>query len=546
MALQQEQHAPNVIPSQFQTFQTAAATPVLAALTTTNLTAAVDGTVTYYGSATLKLSGITNPGTLRFTGTPIPIVPGGKWFCSFQIIAPSGATGSLAVKTSSGTTVTETFTVASSASAQQVWGLFDLTANSDPQATWILTFTSTSNVNLDGFQMNAVDKKVISFLPRFAGTQMVAGTAAYANNLDGVPDGSTYQRPLATALNAGQVDLSKAGVISKTLANVADDSGSSRFAVLAVDSNRRPLVDFTQAGHLSKNLDNIGDGSTYARYKAAGLTSGLADPSKSGITANGSVPPIILGCGFSWTTTSGQIVITWSAFTIYRPDGTTTSISAGAGTTVTGLTNGTVYTIYPYIVDGQTTVSFATGKTGSAGSPAICYAGGSGPAAQAAYAFANIPLQSFTATPSAGGGGGGGDQLGCPHEDSEVETANRGVVRAGELSAGDYLHIPTGAAAILSVERRPRSRWVMVKLSGAVTYETTVTPEHVFYASGCMVRAQELKLGALVTAEGGVAEVRSLELLSDAADSIVLALPEPHLYFERRGGAMAHNGNPKP
>lgn len=515
MALQQEQHAPNVIPSQFQTFQTAAATPVLAALTTTNLTAAIDGTVTYYGSATLKLSGITNPGTLRFTGTPIPIVPGGKWFCSFQIIAPSGATGSLAVKTSSGTTVTETFTVSSSASAQQVWGLFDLTANSDPQATWILTFTSTSNVNLDGFQMNAVDKKVISFLPRFAGTQMVAGTAAYANNLDGVPDGSTYGRPLGSRLSGG-----------------------------------KPWIDFSESIHANKILDNIADGSTYGRVKIAGLTSGVVDPSIGGVTAKGSVPPIVLGVGFSWSCdgTGTQLTISWSAFTVYRPDGTTTSISAGPQV-VTGLAAGTAYGIYPYIAEGATTVSFATGFTSSHGSPAIAYWSGtataSAPAAQKSYSFGNIPLQSFVVSMSASGGGGG-DQLGCPSEDSEVETVNRGVVRAGELTADDLLRTPTGTAPILSIERRPRSRWVRVRLSGAVTYETTVTPEHVFYAAGGMVRAHELKLGALVTADGGVAEVRSLELLSDSADSIVLALPEPHLYFERRGGAIAHNGNPKP
>lgn len=52
-------------------------------------------------------------------------------------------------------------------------------------------------------------------------------------NLDGMPDGSTYAKPLATALTSGQVDLSKAGVISKTMDNITDTT--SRSAVLTTE-----------------------------------------------------------------------------------------------------------------------------------------------------------------------------------------------------------------------------------------------------------------------------------------------------------------------
>src|SRR5690348_8884181 len=52
--------------------------------------------------------------------------------------------------------------------------------------------------------------------------------------------GLMYNRTLATALTSGQVDLSKAGVINKTLAHIADDAGSGRFARTSVHSSHYP------------------------------------------------------------------------------------------------------------------------------------------------------------------------------------------------------------------------------------------------------------------------------------------------------------------
>lgn len=232
--LKQESHAPNVIPSQFQTFTTTAASAVTAALTAVNCTPSVDGTTQYYGGASLKIVIGATGATLTFSGYPISIAAATRWFGAFQILAPAGCTGSLAVKTSAGHAVTESFTVPASASWQQVWGLFDLRAYADTQATWTLTFTSTATVWLDGMQQNAVGDP-LSNLPRFAGTQMVTGDLAYASNLDGVPDGSTYLRMPGANM----------------------------------DGNRRGLVDFSQSGHIGKTLDNIGDGSSFRRVSSS-------------------------------------------------------------------------------------------------------------------------------------------------------------------------------------------------------------------------------------------------------------------------------------
>ncbi len=180
--LQQESHAPNVLPAQFQTFSANAAAPVLAALTSVSCTPSIDTTTQYYGAATLKVAITAAGATLSFTGTPIAIAQGSRWFAAFSILAPSGCTGSLTVKTAN-TTLTEEFTVPAASGWQQVWGVFDLRADASTQATWELTFTSTATVWLDGLQMNLIGSP-ISTLPRFAGTQMVTGGLAYATSVD--------------------------------------------------------------------------------------------------------------------------------------------------------------------------------------------------------------------------------------------------------------------------------------------------------------------------------------------------------------------------
>jgi hypothetical protein len=96
---------------------------------------------------------------------------------------------------------------------------------------------------------------------------------------DALLDGTTYGRPLNTRLSSGRplIDFAEGIHVNKHLGNVPDDAGSSRFAVLAVDANRRPIADFSQA-HLNKNLDNVPNGTRAAwdttTQKTAAVDSG--------------------------------------------------------------------------------------------------------------------------------------------------------------------------------------------------------------------------------------------------------------------------------
>src|SRR6185437_7388951 len=154
--LNQQAHPPNIIPPQLQTFGTSTAATSIAALSATNCTPSVDATQQFYGGASLKVVISASGATLAFAGFPIAIAAATRWFCAFQILATSGATGSLTVATSAGHSITENFTISSSAAWQGVWGLFDFRQFGDTQASWTFTFTSTATLWLDGLQMNAV------------------------------------------------------------------------------------------------------------------------------------------------------------------------------------------------------------------------------------------------------------------------------------------------------------------------------------------------------------------------------------------------------
>ncbi len=95
-----------------------------------------------------------------------------------------------------------------------------------------------------------------------------------------VIDGATHGRPLLSALTSGQIDLSKTGVINKTLDNVTDGSVRGAPLLTALTSGQ---VDLAKAGVINKSLDNVADGSTRGAPLLTALTSGQVDLSKSGV-----------------------------------------------------------------------------------------------------------------------------------------------------------------------------------------------------------------------------------------------------------------------
>src|ERR1700683_5677 len=108
--------------------------------------------------------------------------------------------------------------------------------------------------------------------------------------------------------------------------------------------------------------DQITDGTNYARVATAALTTNKIDPTKSGVLMKGSVPPTWSGAFPSVSTTS-SITWSWSGLTIFRADGSTTTIPNGS-LAVTGLAAATTYNFYPYWDDTLLAIGWGCGGGG--------------------------------------------------------------------------------------------------------------------------------------------------------------------------------------
>jgi hypothetical protein len=140
-------------------------------------------------------------------------------------------------------------------------------------------------------------------------------------NLDQLPDGDVHASPLQTALSGGKVDLGKPGVINKTLANILDDAGTTRYAVASIDAARKALVDFSQS-HTNKNLDNVPNG-TRSAWDSGTQKTAAVDASgnillKNVAVVNGSTSgPVLTGDGTYQTVTDLSVARTTKGNQVY-------------------------------------------------------------------------------------------------------------------------------------------------------------------------------------------------------------------------------------
>jgi hypothetical protein len=105
------------------------------------------------------------------------------------------------------------------------------------------------------------------------------------------------------------------------------------------------------------NMDTIAEGQNFGKPTQTALTPlGTVNPALPGVVMKGSLPPIF-SSGFTYTATTTTITWNWAAITVYRADGTTTTIPAGTQT-ITGLTASTTYYFYPTYNEATNTFFF--------------------------------------------------------------------------------------------------------------------------------------------------------------------------------------------
>ncbi len=264
------------------------------------------------------------------------------------------------------------------------------------------------------------------------------------------------------------------------------------------------------------------------------------DPSTAQMLAYGSIPPTVPDGSFSYSSTTTTMTISWTSFTVYRADLSAITISAGS-VAVTGLSAGTGYRVYPYMIDGggsTGTVTFAAVASG-VGSPGICYTGVNALAAATMFSRGNIPLYTFQIfTPASGSGGGTGGGNTCLHPDQEI-----GFGLARDLQVGSLVPTPSGLRPVVRLERRPASRWFRILVSTG--HSLCVTPKHRFFlATGTERTADELQLGDILATSGDHVEVRGLMLDYEPDELVQIELDDPHLYYLGSAELLCHN--PKP
>jgi hypothetical protein len=274
--------------------------------------------------------------------------------------------------------------------------------------------------------------------------------------------------------------------------------------------------------------DQITDGANFARVVSGALTTGKIDPSKSGVLMKGSVPPTWSGA-FTYVSTTSSLTWTWTGLTIYRADGSTTSISNGS-VIVTGLTAGTTYYFYPYWDDAASAIGWVAG---GAGSPANAQAAKTNFAAQQQSLQGRVPLSqgaivAATTTSGVGGGSGGGSGS-CLRGGTVVLTKERGTVEIETCKVGEHLRCPSPAGGetwtrIQRLEVRDADTFIRLHFSNAESLD--VTPHHIFtLADGSPMRAERLCMCDVLAGRFGRLTLKKIEVIVE--DGKQEGLPGP-------------------
>lgn len=270
-----------------------------------------------------------------------------------------------------------------------------------------------------------------------------------------------------------------------------------------------------------------------------------------GILPVGSIPPMVQNNTFSYTSTTSSVTLSWNAYLVYRPDGSSFPMVAGSKG-CTGLPAGSSFYAYAYSAEtAPATMLFVTGLSGEQGSPAVVISPAATYAQLTAVLAAAVQLGNIyqgrvicaTTAAGAGGGGGGGGGLGCLHPDQRVLTSN-GVKRAGGLAVGDELLTPAGWAPVVGLTRPEHHEWLVAWFDNDSM--ATVTMDHRFVApDGEQVRARDLRLNQVLSA-GGPRHLRvtSLRLREVTERAVALELADPHTYLLAADAPLSHNLKP--
>jgi len=114
-------------------------------------------------------------------------------------------------------------------------------------------------INFTGAPTNPAGQTVIQLSA--CAVYALQGTATQHLDFD-VQDGTSFARHVASDMTSNRIDFSK-GLLNKQLDNIPDGSTYGR-PILSRLNGGKPLIDFSEAIHLNKNLDNMPNGTRAA------------------------------------------------------------------------------------------------------------------------------------------------------------------------------------------------------------------------------------------------------------------------------------------
>ena len=286
---------------------------------------------------------------------------------------------------------------------------------------------------------------------------------------------------------------------------------------------------------------NVGSGVAYFDQC---LVDRMVDPTTT-IQAKGSTPSN-LSTGFSYTSTTTSVTVTWTGFMIYRADGSTTAVSNGSQL-ITGLSSSTTYRVYPYYDDIANALHFVT-VAGGTGSPAICYVSGSNTISQAQNLQSVVPLSASTgftvATPASGSGGGSGGGSGnCLHEDMLVQT-EAGIEKIIDVQIGDRVF---GEQWQEVTYKKVGTAELFIRIQLTDGSQLLCTPTHPFTmldgSDQPVKRAQDLSLSDFLITTSGVGAIKSIEVVETKARKVTLTVEPSHTFFAGKDSPtiLTHN-----
>jgi hypothetical protein len=292
--------------------------------------------------------------------------------------------------------------------------------------------------------------------------------------------------------------------------------------------------------------DQIVDGTDYARVASGALTAGNVDPSKSGVLMKGSVPPTWSGA-FTYVSTASTLTWSWSGLSVFRADGTTTTIPDGS-VAIGGLTAGTSYYFYPYWAEASGAIEWVGDASGSPGyaQPAKTNFAAQQQALQGRVPLSQGAMVAATTTSGTGGGSGGGSGS-CLRSGTMVLTRERGTVAIQTCVPGEHLRCPAVAGGeawtrIVRLETRDADTFIRLHFSNAETLD--VTPHHIFtLADGSPMRAERLCLCDVLVGRFGRVTLKKIEALVEPAKKVIVSCEPSHEFFAGCHGAsiLTHN-----